>query len=414
MVERRFDVVIAGAGPAGSTLAQRLAEFGWSVGLVEKRRFPRPKVCGEFLSPECQPIFAELGVLDEIHARGARRVRGLELNGWSHAALGRYGPIGRVEPPASHGLALRREVLDQLLLDRAVATGRVECFAETEVRWLIRDQGRVEGLVARTRDGEPLALHASFTIGADGQRSRIAEELGVREPLEWLDKLALSVHLADVAWDDVAEVHFFDRGYFACAPVDDGRVCMNLVVDRQAYREAGLGPNGYFDAMLARAPKLAQRVRGPLAAAKVTGLGPLACRTRAQTFDGAALVGDACGYVDPVTGEGVFFALVGAKLLARELDRALRAGRTDRAALDGYVAGRSEHIAPRANAAKLLQRGLAHPRLSRAILAAIAARPGLADLAVAVAGDYVPLSELLRPTVWGRALTRRKTADSRA
>lgn len=412
MAERTFDVVIAGAGPAGSTLAQRLAERGWRVALVERRRFPRPKVCGEFLSPECQPFFAELGVLDEILARGARRVRGLELHGWECAVLGRYGPIGRANPPAAHGLAVRREVLDALLLERALAVGGVELLAETEVRFLIRERGAVRGVVVRGRDGEPCALRARFTIGADGLRSRVAGELTVREPLAWLDKLALSVHLRDLAWRDVAEVHFFERGYFACAPVDGGQVCLNLVVDRAAYRATRLGPSAYFEGMLARAPKLAERVRAPLRAARVTGLGPLACRTREQTFDGAALVGDACGYVDPVTGEGVFFALIGAKLLARELDLALREGRSDRAALDGYLAGRREHIVPRTTAAKLLQRGLAHPRLSRAVLATFAARPGLADLAVAVAGDYVPLGELLRPAVWGRALARRTPTGS--
>ncbi|MCC6406724.1 MAG: NAD(P)/FAD-dependent oxidoreductase [Planctomycetes bacterium] len=414
MAEQTFDVVIAGAGPAGSTLAQRLAERGWRVALLEKKRFPRAKVCGEFLSPECQPFFAELGVLDTILARGARRVRGLELHGWKHSALGRYGPIGRSQPPALHGLALRREVLDAVLLDRALAVGGVTLFPETEMRYLIREDGAVRGVVARDADGDPVAIRARFTIGADGVRSRIAEELGVREPLAWLDKLALSVHLPDLAWGDVAEVHFFERGYFACAPVDGGRVCLNLVIDRADYRAAATRPNEFFQRSLEHAPALAERVRAPLAVARVTGLGPLACRTSRQTFDGAALVGDACGYVDPVTGEGVYFALVGARLLAGALDTALRAQRHDAEALAGYVAGRREHIAPRAAAARLLQRGLAHPRLARAVLATFAARPGLADLAVAVAGDYVPLSELFHPGVWSRALARRPASEPKA
>ncbi|MCE9595416.1 MAG: NAD(P)/FAD-dependent oxidoreductase [Planctomycetes bacterium] len=414
MVERDVDVVIAGAGPAGSTLAQRLALAGRRVALVEKRRFPRAKVCGEFLSPECRPLFAELGVLDAIVAHGARRVRGLELHGWEHSALGRYGPLGRATSEEPHGLALRREVLDELLLERALSTGGVEFFAETAVLGLIRENGAVRGLVARGRDGATCELRARFTVGADGVRSRVAEELGVREPLAWLDKLALSAHVVDVAWNDVAEVHFFDRGYFACAPVDGGRVCVNLVVDRAAYRAAALAPHEYFERLLERAPKLRERVRGPLGFARVTGLGPLAFRTTAQTFDGAALVGDACGYIDPVTGDGVFLALRGARLLAVALDEALSAGRIDRAALDGYVAGRKRELAPRTVAAKLLQRALAHPRVSRSALAVLDARPGLADLAVAVAGDQLPLSDLLRPGVWRRAFARRRSTEPRA
>jgi flavin-dependent dehydrogenase len=121
-------------------------------------------------------------------------------------------------------------------------------------------------------------------------------------------------------------------------------------------------------------------------------------------FDGAALVGDACGYVDPVTGEGIYFALRGAQLLAPVIEGALQSGEVRAGALRAYARARRAEIGPRLLAARLLQRGLRHPWLVERVLALLAARPRLADLLVAVAGDYVPGLELLRPSVWWHAL----------
>jgi flavin-dependent dehydrogenase len=136
----------------------------------------------------------------------------------------------------------------------------------------------------------------------------------------------------------------------------------------------------------------------------VRGVGPLSGSTTQQTFDGAALVGDACGYVDPVTGEGIFFAIKGAEMLSESIGAALHARRVDRAALRAYVAGRRRELDPRTAFGFLLQRGLRHPRVVRGALALLEARPDLVDVLVSVAGDYVPLRELLSPRVWWRAL----------
>jgi flavin-dependent dehydrogenase len=136
----------------------------------------------------------------------------------------------------------------------------------------------------------------------------------------------------------------------------------------------------------------------------VRGIGPLATTTTAQTFEGAALVGDACGYVDPVTGEGIYFALKGAEMLAQSLEWALHGNRRDRAALSGYLSGRRREIEPRARLGRLLQRGLRRPALVRAAFTLLEARPRVTDLIVSTTGDYVPLRELARPSVWLHAL----------
>jgi flavin-dependent dehydrogenase len=178
---------------------------------------------------------------------------------------------------------------------------------------------------------------------------------------------------------------------------------LNLVVDRARLGDPRTGWDGFFAEHLGRVPELKERMAGARRVAQVRGVGPLAWRTSAKAVDGAALVGDACGYVDPITGEGIWFALRGAELLARDLGAAVAERSGSRRAVRRYLRARRLEIAPRLLLAKLLQRGLRHQGLAKRALALLERRPGLSDLLVSVTGDYVPLRELLRPGVWWRA-----------
>lgn len=403
----RFDVVIAGAGPAGSTLALRLAREGFSVALVEAQRFPRHKPCGEFMSPEVLPMLGELGLLGEVRALGAREVRRMCIHRGNARVQGRYVDVGRSAAPFDHGFAIRREVFDEALLRAALATGGVELCSPWRAHRLLRAPGgAVVGLLARQPHGGERELRASFTIGADGLRTRVGGDLGVRRPRPWLDRLALVTRYRGLPLGDEAHVHLLDDGFFAAAPVDGGLTSLNLVVDRAAFRAAGMSPEPYLSKRLEEVPSLAASLAAAERAQPVRGIGPLSGWTSAQTFDGAALVGDACGYVDPMTGEGIFLALRGAELLAASLLPALHARRTDRAALRPYLRARRRELWPRELFGLALQRGLRHPGLVARALSLCAARPALADVLVSLTGDYVPLRELARPGVWIRALSR--------
>jgi flavin-dependent dehydrogenase len=401
------DVVVVGGGPAGAHLALRLAARGHSVVVLDRKRFPRSKPCGEFMSPECLPLLAELGLADAVLARGAHRVAGMDLYGCGRIARGAYAPVGRAPVPFGGGYALRREVLDELSLRAAARAPGVEVREGCRIEGLLRAaDGAVLGVCGRDAGNAPFEVRARFTVGADGPRSRVAGELGVRRAVPWLCKFALATRYRGVAPRAHAEVHFFPRGYFAASAVDGGQFTINLVVDRARLPQGRAQLDALFDACLQEVPALRERLAGAERARGFLVTGPLAGRTTRQTFDGAALVGDACGYVDPVTGEGLFAAMRGAALLAETLDAALRAGRTDRRGLDDYVRARRRELAPRALLSTWLQRGLRHPAIVKRVMALLAARPHLTELLVAITGDYVPGRELLRPSVWYRALTR--------
>jgi flavin-dependent dehydrogenase len=410
MFEKRCDVLIVGAGPAGASLAWRLGRAGFHVRVLEARRFPRFKACGEFLNPECVRILRELGVESELRALGARRLSGFHFFGFGREAHGGFVSVGSVRPTAAHGLALRREVLDAVVLSAAQQQPGVEHHEGFRATAVLRDScGGVRGVRARGPDGEHFEIEARFTIGADGVRSAIAGALGVRSSIPWLQKLALVTHYAHVRDNDRADLHFFPGGYFASHTVDRDQFSVNLVVDVSAVRRSALGPAEYFERAVDGCPRLRARLAGAQRIEPVRGVGPLACTTSRQVFDGAALVGDAAGYVDPMTGEGVYTALRGAELLAESLESALHAGRTDAASLRTYAIRRRRELAPRAFIARLLQRGLRHDWIATGVLASMQTHPRFADLLVSVSGDYVPLSELARPAVWRAALRRDAT-----
>lgn len=404
-------MIVVGAGPAGAHLAIRLARAGWSVALLDARRFPRPKPCGEFLGPDCLPLLEELGLRSGLAALGAGTVRRLELHGHGHRVGAGFRSFTRGRPTFEHGHAVRRELLDEQAVRAAERESGVELLERCAVSELLRaPDGRVLGVRASDPEGARFELLAPFTVGADGLRSRVARALGVLQPTRWLDRLALSARVPCSDLEGHGEVHFLGEAYIALAPSAPGLATLNLVVDRSRAPAGRAELPRFLAEHVGRAPDLAGRVELPSDAGAIRACGPLACSTRAQTFDGAALVGDAAGYVDPVTGEGLYFAMRGAALLAESLDGALRAGRTDREALQPYATARRRELEPRRRLGLLLQRALRHPRLAAGVLALLEARPRILELILASTAAGTPPRELLRPALILPALLRSSLA----
>jgi flavin-dependent dehydrogenase len=276
---------------------------------------------------------------------------------------------------------------------------------------LVDLSGRARGLRASDPEGRVHELFARFVVGADGVRGRVAASLGWRAPRPEGPRFALVARFAGTRLDDEAEVHVTGRDYFAACPLDGGLFTANLVVDRADVPGRGAGLERFFLERVARAPRLAERLAGAHLSEPIAVTGPLASRTLRSTGPGAALVGDACGFVDPLTGEGLYFAMQGARLLAAALEDAL-SGRVDEArALRAYERARAGEIRPRQVLARWLQTGLRRDGLPERVVGALGRHPGLLRLALGLTGDYVPPRGVLSPALWRSVLATDAVRD---
>ncbi|HEY3082125.1 MAG TPA: NAD(P)/FAD-dependent oxidoreductase [Chloroflexota bacterium] len=378
------DVVVVGGGPAGAATAALLARGDRRVTLLEKARFPREKACAEYLSPGVVDVLERLGARAALDTLELGRPRGMELVSPSGRFLLTY-PDGAAE---RRPLCVARPRFDQALLDHA-REGGVRVLEGGRALGAVTTGGRVVGV--RTDRGE---VAADFVVGADGLHSAIARSLGLERRTGWPRRLGLVARYRGVALNGAAEMHVGRALYCGLAPLGDGTVNVGLVVPLAA------GPRDepkerYFERRLADLPGVRAALRGASRVTPVRGVGPLRRRVHRVDGPGFLLVGDAAGFLDPFTGEGIFRALRGAELAAPAVDRALAQGG---GRPTGYAAARRREFAAKEALCWLIQGFLLSPPLFGYALRRLAGRPALAATLARALGDYGPAAPALRPT----------------
>jgi flavin-dependent dehydrogenase len=375
------DALVVGAGPAGAAAAAFLAEAGLRVTILEKAGRPAEKVCGEFLSPGCLPLLRRLGILAALAGAGARPLRGMALQ----TARGRLQadyPAGADGRPVL-ALAVPRTRLDPLLLEAARARGAA-LLTGFQVQDLLWEGGAVVGVLGRHGDREA-RLRARLVLGADGRLSVVARRLGgvLRHP--WLDKVALVGHFRGVAAaPDRAEIFVGRRRYAILNPLAPDTTNVGLVLDRREFAGAAAARQ-QLEAACGALPGLGARMRGAAPLGPVRCLGPLAHQARRLAAPGALLLGDAAGFLDPFTGEGIHAALRSAELAAGAALPALAAcGHPDPQA---FAAAWRAEIRPKWRLCLLLQQGVRRPLLAEWLVARLAPRPEALARLLAMLGD---------------------------
>jgi flavin-dependent dehydrogenase len=388
------DVIVVGAGPAGAASAILLAERGWSVTLLDKAVFPRPKICGEYLSPESARILDRLGVLKAVDEAGAQPLRGMKIVAPDGTVIiGSYPTTGPWPSHRDYALAIVRERLDQILVDRARSLP-VDLRERHRVTGLLREGSNVKGVQAQDAEGRVLELRARLVIGADGRASAVAAALGLLRPHR-LRRMALIQHVAGLhGFGERGEIFVDPPDYAILNPVAPGLVNLGLVVPLTHARPFAGRLATFFHARLRQLPRLSARLEGMKPVGALQAMGPLAYRVKEPRAGGVMLAGDATGFYDPFTGEGIFTALRSAELLAEVAHAALERGTLEASALRPYAAARREHFRGKARLTRALQFVIARRRLANAAAHALLRRPALLDLLMGVLGDFVPPAAL--------------------
>jgi len=391
------DAIVVGAGPAGAATAILLAEQGIKVLVLDRARLPRSKLCGEYLSPEAARVLDRVGVLKTLDAAEAMPLRGMRITAPDGRVLvGSYRAIGDWRPYRDHALAVPRRVLDGALAERLRALP-VDFREEMRVTDVLRDGDRVVGVVAVDAEARSHVFHAPLVIGADGRASVVAHRLGCRHPHR-LQRLALGTYVSGlVDCREYGEIFVDPPDYAILNPVTRDRVNLSVVVPLGHGAPWTRRLDDFFDARVKQIPHLARRLAGAAREA-VHALGPLAHRVTPPLVGGVMLVGDAAGFYDPFTGEGIFSALRGAELAAATAVGALGAGDCSAAMLAGYERARRAAFADKAVLTRILQFVIRRRWAANRCGRLLSRHPALLDALLGVIGDFVPPRALLRPS----------------
>ncbi|HEV2911967.1 MAG TPA: NAD(P)/FAD-dependent oxidoreductase [Pyrinomonadaceae bacterium] len=383
-----YDAVIVGGGPAGASAAIHLAARGARVLVAEQKKFPRAKLCGEFISPECLEHFKRLGVLESMTQAGGTPL--CETLFYSRRGASVSVPSAWFGTGQSLALGLSRAEMDERLIRRARAAG-VVVLEEAHATSLLMEEGRVCGVRLRVAgevreytsrvavDATGRARALSRHVEADGRTrgKQAGKRTGKRAPL-----VAFKAHLEDTRVDPLhCEIYFYRGGYGGLSSVEGGRSNLCFIVSARDARRY----NGDAERMVREIVATNRRAAWTLApparpvsewlGVALDGFG----RREIVPADGLLAVGDAASFIDPFTGSGMLMALESGELAALAITRWLElrhgGGRDESAPFDdlarAYRALYAERFSRRLRVCSMLRRAAFVPRLAEAAILAL-------------------------------------------
>lgn len=305
------DVVVVGAGPSGCVAALVLARAGVKVCLLDRALFPREKLCGDTLNPGALSILDRLGGIGD-------RVRGRALPISGMIVTGPGGAVVASDYPHNlRGASIRRCDLDTILLEVAVAAG-ADFRAGVHVLEPLMSATRADVIGVRGAAARELRVDAQVVIAADGRGSKLALALGLARFAAAPKRWAFGAYFTGVdGLTARGEMHVRADGYVGVAPLPDQLTNVCIVRERRQALPADCGrADDVVAAAIDRDPALRARFARARRVSPVASLGPLAIEARHSGCPGLLLAGDASGFIDPMTGDGLRFAFRGGELAA--------------------------------------------------------------------------------------------------
>ncbi len=374
-------IAIVGAGPAGASLAIRLAKNGFDVCLIEREKFPRHKLCGEFVSPECLIHFEDLGVLEEMFAVGGERITETIF----------YAPSGRnVSVPsewfgnAQGALGISRAEMDFRLLEKARESG-VEVLEETQVVGVLFENEKACGVKVKSKAGETFEVTADLTIDATGranvlgklaakiQNSKFKIQNSNQRPKikDQRSKLVgFKAHLENVNLEKGrCEIYFFRGGYGGLSFVENNRANHCFLIKADLVKKYIGQTNLLVEEIIFKNKRAFETMKDAKPvfdwlAVSVDGFG----LKNLNPAPNLLTVGDAAAFIDPFTGSGMLMALEGAKVLSESIteNRFLPAK-----IVENYNLNFQQKFQKRLRICSLMRRAAFVPNLAKTVISAL-------------------------------------------
>ncbi|MGN7701286.1 NAD(P)/FAD-dependent oxidoreductase [Cellulosimicrobium sp. 22601] len=315
-VPARTEVLVVGGGPVGLAAALHARRAGREVVVVDRRAGVIDKACGEGLLPGALAAVLDLGVDPPGH-----RLAGISYRDATRHADHPFaaGPGRGVRRTALHAALRERALAEGVLIEQATLRGLSQDDRGVDVA--LDTSPRAAHRLGQDAGGTRTHVRASWVLGCDGLHSTVRRLTGLDAPAHGRARFGLRTHYRTAPWSDLVEVHWAPHAEAYVTPVAPDVVGVAVLArrgDASPARADGDGARAGLDAFA----ELADRLRDAPAVGQVRGAGPLRQRARRRTAGRVRLVGDASGYVDALTGEGVRVGLAQADAAVRHLDDA--------------------------------------------------------------------------------------------
>ncbi|HEY0366432.1 MAG TPA: NAD(P)/FAD-dependent oxidoreductase [Pyrinomonadaceae bacterium] len=307
-----FDVIIAGAGPAGSSAAIHLAREGVRVLLVEQKKFPRAKLCGEFISPECLRHFETLGVADAMAHSGPTSITETVF----YASRGHHITIPSSWFGGPAALGLSRAVMDEVLLRRAQACG-VEVIEGATITEPILDNQIVRGVKLKI-NGDEQQHTAPLTIDATGRARILTRKLHAGEPKSKAKLIAFKVHLRNTrVAPGACEIYFYPDGYGGLSSVEGDISNLCFIISAEHVKHHHSNPDLVMRKMVMKNRRAAYTLAHAQPESEwLSASWERFGRQQPSPAKGLLAIGDSAAFIDPFTGSGMLMAFESGELVA--------------------------------------------------------------------------------------------------
>lgn len=383
------DLLVLGAGPAGIAVSLLMARKGYRIEIIDPAKFPRKKICGEFLNPQAVRWMKKRGLLKGLLDLHPFPIYGMKIHdSHGNSFTGRYRPDREI-----CGYAVTREGFDTLLVRQARGEG-IRIYEGLRAERLMFEGTQVVGVRGTDNEGKQFEITGTVVIGADGRNNLIGRTFSWIREFPGFKKYAFQTYYEGLPnLSNYGEVHLVRGGYIGIAPLSEVLANVALVIDEKEHPGGDVNAELFLQERIRESP-LADRFSGLKPIESILSAGPLAFEAIRTSGHHTMLVGDTCGFIDPFTGEGINQAFLSADMASVILDSAFKRQRFDDSFLRAYDVARRKLFSRKRAMNRLFQLAIPNPRLSEMLIGRFSRNMDLGDTVVSAVGCVLPVEDV--------------------